>query len=458
MVYGNIEFQNNKYFFTFDNYVLKLLKTETNIIPIDDVIDLFDMSKKDDIPEILVGKSINQQYNFICFYINGISERTIDTYEFNVYAYIELSNDKFEFDRLSVMADELNWFYNVRKAYDYSIAFETGETKVNLKTFEQLNTNFNFMYNNNEIDVHFNISRNISNMSRFPITLDSTLSFDFETTDSFTFLLDIYGIIKNFIMFITYRQNINIYNMAIKKKSKNGKYRKIGNFHVKSSLDTFLEDKETMQKRIINFDSLKSGCSKLMYNLGVERIYLQHIPYNTRDMHTITPSRFILVTAAFEWEFSNIYSDVKLLKSHDYKEVNETMNNFIDSLINSYTGKKKKYIKYYKKIIQNSGMNLSEKLIHAFKEHSDNIDIFIKNLYVINGITDVVYNDIAKRIQIQRNNYAHGNIDKELEPLVILDLMCLEWLLYSMILRDCGVDTLNIKRSINKLFNRHFAI
>ena len=130
----------------------------------------------------------------------------------------------------------------------------------------------------------------------------------------------------------------------------------------------------------------------------------------------------------------------------------------LEEKINSTTGKLKKNIKLYKRIIENIDMSLSEKIQRVLNDNSNILDCFIRNIYLMNCISEVKYSDIAGRIQTQRNNYAHGNIDKEIDSLVILDLLILEWAIYCMVLTEVGVSEDRIKKCINKLFNRNMDI
>ncbi|MCG4775106.1 hypothetical protein L0O83_18640, partial [Lawsonibacter sp. DFI.5.51] len=86
---------------------------------------------------------------------------------------------------------------------------------------------------------------------------------------------------------------------------------------------------------------------------------------------------------------------------------------------------------------------------HALNDLSSIIEIFIKNLFYINNKEIDSYNIIGDRIQNQRNNYAHGNIDKEMNMDVILDIIILEWVNYAMILKKVGYSDDNIKKLIN---------
>ena len=68
-------------------------------------------------------------------------------------------------------------------------------------------------------------------------------------------------------------------------------------------------------------------------------------------------------------------------------------------------------------------MTLSDKINWALIEFSDVLDVFIKSLYKFNNVKEVKYNEISERIQTQRNNIAHGNIDQEFNSLIILDFL-----------------------------------
>lgn len=58
----------------------------------------------------------------------------------------------------------------------------------------------------------------------------------------------------------------------------------------------------------------------------------------------------------------------------------------------------------------------------------------------------------------QRNNFAHGNLDKEFVGLSLLDLVVLEIVLYAMQLKYYGLEGIKIKKEINELFHKNFII
>lgn len=58
----------------------------------------------------------------------------------------------------------------------------------------------------------------------------------------------------------------------------------------------------------------------------------------------------------------------------------------------------------------------------------------------------------------QRNNYAHGNIDREMDLDVVLDIIILEWLNHAMVFKKMGYTNHEIAKLINSIFDRNFHI
>lgn len=65
---------------------------------------------------------------------------------------------------------------------------------------------------------------------------------------------------------------------------------------------------------------------------------------------------------------------------------------------------------------------------------------------------------MGERLSSQRNNFAHGNLDKEFVGLSLLDLVFLEIVLYAMQLKYYGLEEIKIKKAINELFHKNFII
>ena len=70
----------------------------------------------------------------------------------------------------------------------------------------------------------------------------------------------------------------------------------------------------------------------------------------------------------------------------------------------------------------------------------------------------LVYSEMGLRLSNQRNNFAHGNLDKDFIGLSLLDLVFLEYIIYAIQLKYYGVEDINIQRAINDLFHCGFAL
>lgn len=457
---GYLELNNRTYFFTFDNVVLKLIPRDMVYCTIEEIQDALNGNSKDNIPYILEGKLIDR-VGKIYFFVKKVINHTINigVYEIEIYSYTTTIDSELKIDSISIYSDELNWFYNIKKAYDYSLTINTGKASVNLKEDHNLRKIFKFKLDDVDIVADLNISRSIANMSKNPITLASVLNFKFDTTDNLELIFKLIYLTEKFLSFITYRKNVYIDTIGLNRKNENGKFSNCGKVYINRELDSFVEQDKVIQNRIIDFDLVEDNCADIFQLLSNELVYLEHIPVNSRDSRVITPARFVLITAAFEWEFRHIYgSNLKEEENDIFKNSKVEVLKMLEEKINSTTGKLKKNIKLYKRIIENIDMSLSEKIQRVLNDNSNILDCFIRNIYLMNGISEVKYSDIAGRIQTQRNNYAHGNIDKEIDSLVILDLLILEWAIYCMVLTEVGVSEDRIKKCINKLFNRNMDI
>ena len=60
---------------------------------------------------------------------------------------------------------------------------------------------------------------------------------------------------------------------------------------------------------------------------------------------------------------------------------------------------------------------------------------------------------MGERLSEQRNHFAHGDIDQEFIGLALLDLIFLKEIVYAMQLKRFGATDINIKKSLNTLFN-----
>lgn len=463
MITGLITYKEKKCVFKLKEFTLEVDELEgREKIHIDDLDYIFGESvgTKEDLPKKLLGKDF-ESGNDIIFNIRNLASRSPKTYIFNLYSYAVFNKNESSFDGLKLSGEEFNWFYNIRNAYEYTVVSETGELHFNIKPFEDLSKTFEFNLEDELVEGELNVTRQISNMDTSPIKVHTDLYLRFEETTDYSKINKLINLVADFFEFVTYRRNISINHITLSKKDEN-KDRQItvGTFYINREKNIFTEEGRNLRERMIDLPLLEESMSNLFNRLQKKAIYLTHIPESSIGKRRITPSRFVMVTAGFEWQFRLSYEALsnKVEEASKRDEAREELLMFLDEKISSSTGEKKKYFKGEKKKIISMNMSMSSKIEWALAEFSDILDRYIKDIYNMNQIKDVKYKDIAERIQNQRNDYAHGNIDKEINSIIGLDLNVLEWLYYAMVLSDIGMSRDNIQKTINKLFSRGYAL
>lgn len=456
MLNGIIEFNEKKCVYSLENHILTIEDLENrDKIYIDELDDLINGKRNSNTPYMLKGKDFSRNRE-ILFFISHNINRTPRTSVYKLSHYIIFVDNEKNFDQIELRANELNWFYNIRNAYHYSVNSNTGEADITVIPFDKLKKEWTIDDESKLEKVYINISRTIKSMDTSPIELVTELQLRFNELIDYEELYMWSKTTIDFLKFITYRKNITINQIALKKLNERGLYKTIGILYLDLNRGKYKEDIKVERERIIDVSLLDHSLEDVFKRLIENTIYLKHIPENSIDRNRITTARFILITAGFEWQFNFNYKTIRDEVSDKNKEERIELLNFINKKISENTGSKKKFYKFHKKIIERVDLNLSNKIKWALDEYEDAIGIFIKSIYHMNGIEEKSYSKIAERIQIQRNNYAHGNIDKDINPIAILDVIVLEWLYYAMVLDSCGMERKTIKKVINQLFKCGF--
>ncbi|MFJ7308817.1 hypothetical protein [Peribacillus frigoritolerans] len=459
MITGLLNIKNKKCLFKLKDFILEIEEIENrDNVSIDDLSFIFDKQLREIVPHSLKGKDFESGKD-ILFNLRSLDQTGPKTHTAKIISYVILESEETSFDGIQINADEFNWFHNVGNSYSFKMNTITGESEVKLEPFEKTEKEFYFDFEDQVVKGTFNIARTFSRISTLPIRVKTDMSLNFQETNEVSKAEQFVLITKKLLNFISYRKNTTINKITLKKKDiVSGYYKKIGMLFINDINCRYTDTEKIVQEQLITLPLLEDKLGKLFEKIIQNSIYLSHIPEDSREWHTITPSRFIMITAGFEWQFRSTYNEQNTENEEKYNEQEKDILNFLDKKIEQYTGKNKKYFKSIKKLILRSNMTLSDKIYWTLNQFKDVLEIFIKSTYNLNNIQDVNYSDISERIQTQRNNIAHGNIDKELNPVVILDLIVLEWLYYAMVLNDIGVSRENIKHSINKLFKRGFAL
>lgn len=310
--------------------------------------------------------------------------------------------------------------------------------------------------NSKIIKVTFGASRTLSSgVTETPLKLNSSLCFEFDSTEDYAFIYHLWVIAKRFIQYLCYRKNVFFSKVELSTSYKGYKHIKSGELYVLEDLEEHNSEEEVLKKGCYIRQSYITGAvGSILQSIAEDSIYLRHLPQNYEEGHHIDAARFVMITAAFEWEFRRIFPE-GIKKKEKKIKAEETVVQLLTPLIENNTGEIKSILKYLKKCVGNDP--LSSKLTFVGMELGNIIDIFGKHLYALNG-KKLKYSEMGERLAAQRNNFAHGNLDKDFDELALLDLIYLELILYAMQLKFYGVEDVKIKKAINDLFHKNIRI
>lgn len=377
-----------------------------------------------------------------------------------IVAYIRCKYRRDGIARMSFTSPVINCIHPATQGLGFAIDIEnfntTGVFTVTTQSFDETTTvPQTFTVDDRQVSVKFSISRKLSTkLNDSPITLNSSMLFEFEPTNDYCFICRLWHIAKQFLQYLCYRKNVFLPEVALSTPTEDGKYEEFATLYVLN--ETGDDENEVLESgRYIKQVYLAGAEGKILTDIANGMLYLRHIPQSYRSGRSIDASRFVMITAAFEWEFHRSFPDgiaksVATLKAEDAVAIE------IQKLFDAAGNRKQRSLySFLQKLIRAD--NLESEIVHTGKVIDDIIGAFGKHLYRINS-QELKYSEIGKRLSSQRNNYAHGNLDNEFIGLSLLDLMYMEYMLYAMQLHYYGIDAINIRHSINELFHLNYAI
>ena len=387
---------------------------------------------------------------------------TLDVYKADLHSYVVYKNEIEECDTLRFIGKEFNWFYSLSEAYDNVHFEESGKSHFTIKDYDSTWDQFDFKYKDSKVKGIFDIARYYPDNFSAPIILSSTFILNFEEIIEIAEIKNVSFSVGDFLRFITYRNNYYFQNVELLKKENNSDtYKVVGEIYVYKYSPLPEETHESANVRIIDYTLLNTSLPLLFSNIFDKNVYLKHLPNSVTDSLLVTTARFIMVTAGFEWQYKYFYQkEIEELEANKFKDLRKCIIDSFQKEIDKNTGKEKGYLKYVQKSFKSYHVPLSSKIQKTFEKFDNELKDFVVNLYEINKVPkkDYNYSNISKRLEKQRNDFAHGNIDKEVNPLLVLDLYTLEWLIYVMVLDHVGMSKENIKKSINNLFKRNMPL
>lgn len=381
-----------------------------------------------------------------------------------VYQHLILENNDTHFNSMIMSCEELNHFYTTNHGIEQSFSFEEKTKRtITIKDVNETVSKFNFKINNVDVNGSFFVGHTQRTKSKKPLELVTKLKLEFDDTNDIDFIFSIYACVKTFISVVCYRSNITFGNISLPTKALHSITKKevpISNsFFINGELDDIADYSDKLLIRTPDYYILKSHLSEFFQLIADEKIYTQHLPSNYAENSQYTIGRMILMTAAFEWN-ANEFLNITAISSNREIVVNDILELIPDdfSETKKYNKNLRKNFKFVLELIESSKLSLSNKIQYSLEEYKNVLTPFINQVYSLNDLdTDFekLKDVMSSRVERHRNMFAHGNIEKEIYPEIVIDLIVLQWLVYCIFLSEIGYSKREIFVIINSIFNRN---
>ena len=457
---GRLEYKSQKFTFVFDGEIIKLIPDDSQVI---DSWTHTELAKGVYVPDYpvemeeacLVGHCNETRCDIVFIFAIGstISQHN-DTLSVKPRAYILCTNKLRMVDSISFTCPELDTIYPVKYAYHVPInreIIESGTYSVESKKAEEYTTEERvFVYDGKEVRVSFSISKYLRSENRTPLEYVSTLHFCIENTNDYVFIYKLTYVALNFLCYLCYRKNVSFDSINLFGIASFQRQVKIADMTLIRHTES--DDYQNIKNRVIPYQYFAGYEGKLFQEIADNQLYLRHLPLSYRLGRTINASTFVMTTAAFEWEFRQLFPE-GVQKRKQTKDAEEQLKELFKQLISERTGKQKSILKSMAEHIGDD--SLSSEIQYVGKELGDVLNPFGEYLYRINDVGQFKYSEVGNRVGKQRNDFAHGNIDNEFRELALLDIMFLQKMVLAMQLKKLGIPGRWIVESINVLFQTH---
>ena len=454
---GALQLKGKDFSFVFDEKNLRLIPEDKGVIHEwihrEIVKGVYTFADPLTVEEPVLAGHCNETGNELIFLVpegSGIDQNN-GIFTIHPLAYIVYKYKRKPISGISFTCQELDWIFPVGSAYKVQLGTEGGNhgiQSIMSKDFCDVTTNEqSFEFQKREVKTYISISRFFNSGSRSPLEFASTLFFEFEETEDYLWVYGLIDIAIRFIRFLCNRQNIAFDSIVLSSREDDTQIDNAKMYLIGRKEE---DDQSRIEHRNIRYQYIEGYEGRILQEITNSTVYLRHLPISYRLGQTINAATFVMITAAFEWEFRKLFPD-GVEKNKKLIDAEDKAKEILDGLITANTGELKGQFKFMRKLVGND--SLSSEIIYTGKELNDILEPLGNRLYGMNNQT-FKYSEIGDRVSKQRNDFAHGNLDQEFDPLALLDIMFFKEVVYVMQLKRFGLSDRNILESINSLFNQ----
>ena len=264
----------------------------------------------------------------------------------NIEYYIINKYEREIIDRIAIKGPEIDCVYPTTVALKKVGWGKDGEIVISTKSFKETTSEKEkFVVNGKKCLIYFGITVSGSYQTgKSPISLKSTLFIEFEPTGCYEFIINLLNIAKEFVQFLCYRRNIVFSSMDLSAPTDKGLHERFATLYRRQDEDV-IETYPLEKGRFIKYEYLKGNVSKIINHISCHNIYTEHIPETYKLGRKINAGRFVMITAAFEWEFRRNYPN-GIKKDNQTKEAEKKVIKYIGRQVTRRKGKEKKYLNF----------------------------------------------------------------------------------------------------------------
>jgi hypothetical protein len=285
-----------------------------------------------------------------------------------------------------------------------------------------------------------------------PIDAVSSMITTFSVPVGIDTLLDAYFNIRHFFEYITYRKNVDIGDIDLFFKNEKGLRDYSGILVFPQKLEK--ESHKKLKERIIPYPLLMKNSSRLFTAIKNNALGFQHLCDSIDKMRQFPASRIIMILAAFEREYRNIYGQDSG-RSDEYLEVKSEIVSLIEDYHKTNQGKKRKYAKQLKKYVENRDSSFEDHVKYALADCEVILKPFITRKY--SGTYAEIIDGISFRMGEVRNGIAHSRLDMNFDAIHLADIRVIEELIYVIRLKNSYINDLECQKAVNQLFGENFG-
>jgi hypothetical protein len=375
---------------------------------------------------------------------------------FEVFSYFYINSDQVnEMLTYGIEINDslLNYFYS--PAITQNIYFDENSESIDSVTVKLSKENSislecgSYTFKNNNINIMLSAYSVLKVMSLNPIESKSELFLTFDKPFNFEETLEVIEHLDNLFKLLSNNKMIGLNDVVVYRINDKGNRESYGKIVFTSKTNNSLNK----NKQIIDFKHMYGNIGIFLDNISKKNISYRHL-YDNEGDNSIDSARIILNFTAFESEFNAYYGDFSIRSERFENSKLNAIDILKEAKKNINDANSKKDFEEIMRFIKKINVNMEQKLKHAITDNLDIIKPFLKYLY--RDQSEGIDSSIAIRMNRMRNDFAHGNLDFEIEPIHVSDIRILEILIYVLILRRMKLSKTITRNSVTKLFGYKF--